>query len=102
MSTSPSRRDLLGGLFAAGLAWLGLRRATEAAPGLPAKAPPLSVAPPPLVTYYIYDYDRLAHVTTLVYDCRDRLVLVQDALCVTTYSYDTYGGPPTPGSPEKT
>ncbi len=78
MSTAPSRRALLRGLFAVGLGWLGLRRGAEAA-AVPAS--PLTDAPSRLTGHYCRVHE-LGHVTTLVYDIRDRLVTVQGQLAV--------------------
>ncbi len=99
MSASPSRRDLFRGLFAAGLAWLGLPRAAKAAPVTP---PPLTDAPSRLTGCHYYACDHSGCVTTLLYDCRSRLVMVQDGIGATlTYSSHTSRRPSSARPPKK-
>jgi hypothetical protein len=100
MSASPSRRDLLRGLLAAGLAWVGLPRAAKAAPVMPPQ--PLTNATSRLTGCYYYCYDDSGSVTTMVYDIRDRMVVDQSGPCLTvTYSYDSTGLVPPPQPPQK-
>ncbi len=90
MSASPSRRDLFRGLFAAGLAWVGLRHTAKAAPVTPPQ--PLTDATSRLTGCYSYAYNGSGHVTTTVYDIQGRVLMQQDGFGVTdsyTYYYNS-------------
>jgi hypothetical protein len=82
MSTSPSRRDMFCGLFAAGLAWLGVRKAAAAAPAPAVVAPQPAIVP---VTTLRYSHGGLSSICTYTYDASDRLCSVQDGLNPVTY-----------------
>jgi hypothetical protein len=99
MSASPSRRDVFRGLFAAGLAWLGLRPAAKAAPTVLAQ--PLTDAPSPLTACYYYDCDHSHCLTTIMYSAYSRLEMVEESFAVVTYTYDSSGGPPRLQPPQK-
>ncbi len=91
MSTSPSRRALLRGLFAAGLSWLGLRAAALAAPAVP----PNTDASSSRLEYCSFTFDVVVgRTTTCVYDGSSRLISIEAPFQVTTYSYDCGGGAP--------
>ncbi len=69
MAENPSRRDLFGGLFATGLAWLGMRVAATAVAPAAAVPPPPATQPP---VQESYNYVSSHRVTTFVYDASGR------------------------------
>jgi hypothetical protein len=95
MPRLPSRRDLLAGLLAAGLAWLGLRRKAAAARAPVAPSLPNTETPSRLLTSYDYGCGAGGAVTTCVCDCSGRLMWPGEPTHVLTYSYDVAGQPPT-------
>jgi hypothetical protein len=103
MSASPSRRDLCAGLFAAGLAWLGLRHAVAAAALTPAVPPPQpnTETPSRLPASYGYLSSSIGRITTATYDGSMHLVMMQGPTGVTTLSYSSLGKPPNQQPPEK-
>jgi hypothetical protein len=87
-SDSPSRRDVFRGLFAAGLAWLGLGKLVKSAPAVPVTPvvrPPIGELPSRLATIH---GDGIGTVTTMVYDGCSRLTMETGHVTVTTFTLD--------------